>query len=45
MNFLKDYQPVRAKLLQDANGKSKGSGFIQMKSSELAQAAIQNLSN
>jgi RNA recognition motif-containing protein len=30
MKFLQDYNPVRAKLLKDANGRSKGTGFVEV---------------
>ena len=37
MLYLQDYHPVRAKLLFDqATGKSKGTGFVELKSSEYA---------
>jgi len=43
MSFLRDYHPVRAKLLSTADGKSKGTGFIELKSAEYATMAIKNL--
>ena len=45
MSFLEDYKPVRAKLLHDTQGRSKGTGFVELKSSDYAKLAITNLSN
>ena len=47
MSYLKDndLNPVRAKLLYDSEGKSKGTGFVQMSSPSEAQDAIAKLSN
>jgi RNA recognition motif-containing protein len=45
MDFLADYQPVRAKLLYDESARSKGTGFVQMASPDYARMAIQDLSN
>ena len=44
MAFLEDYQPVRAKLLFTEEGTSKGTGFVELKSAEMAQRAIHDLS-
>ena len=47
MDFLKNYgyNPVRAKLLYDSEGKSRGTGFVQMASVAEAQDSIQRLNN
>ena len=47
MSYLKDngFNPIRAKLLFDSEGKSKGTGFVQMSSSQEAQDVISKLSN
>jgi len=43
MEYLADFKPVRAKLLMDGEGKSKGSGFVQLSSSSDAHRAITSL--
>jgi RNA recognition motif-containing protein len=43
MMFMKDYQPVRAKILTNEEGQSKGQGFIHLKTSEYARLALQEL--
>lgn len=47
MSYLKqnDYNPIRAKLLYNLDGRSKGTGFVQMASSQEAQDCISRLSN
>jgi RNA recognition motif-containing protein len=45
MEYLADFKPVRAKLLMDGEGKSKGSGFVQLSSSSDAHRAITSLQN
>ena len=38
-----DYEPVRARLLYDGEGNSKGTGFVELKSAADADAAVQKL--
>ena len=45
MNFLEEYKPIRAKLLYNEDGRSKGTGFVELRSAEHATHAISNLSN
>ena len=47
MSYLKsfDYNPIRAKLLYNQDGRSKGTGFVQMESADEAQDCIAKLSN
>ena len=47
MLFLKEnnFNPLRAKLLYHEDGKSKGSGFVQMPSNFEAQRVIDSLNN
>jgi len=47
MNYLNsfNYKPIRAKLLYQSDGRSKGTGFVQMASSHEAHDCISNLSN
>ena len=40
MKYLQGYNPVRAKLLKDATGRSKGTGFVEVQSQECAKSAI-----
>jgi RNA recognition motif-containing protein len=45
MVYMRDFQPVRAKILTDQEGNAKGQGFIHFESTEFATMAIQNLNN
>jgi RNA recognition motif-containing protein len=47
MNFLKseNYTPLRAKLLYNQEGLSRGTGFVQMSSSQEASQVIDKLNN
>lgn len=45
MTFLADFKPIRARLMKDENGQSKGTCFVQLNSVDLARMAIQELSN
>jgi len=45
MNFLGQFQPIRARLMKDENDRSKGTCFVQLSSVENARQAIVDLSN
>ena len=46
MQHLADYQPKRARLLTDKDtGKPKGTGFVELKDTNYAQMAINDLNN
>jgi len=47
MDFFKDksFDPVRARLLYDNQGNSKGTGFVEMSSAGEAQDATSRLNN
>jgi RNA recognition motif-containing protein len=47
MTYLKsfDYTPIRAKLLYNPDGRSKGTGFVQMADAQEAQDCIAKLGN
>jgi hypothetical protein len=38
-----DFDPVRARLLYDAEGNSKGTGYVELKNGEEAQSAVEQL--
>ena len=38
-----DFDPVRARLLYDAEGNSKGTGYVELKNGDEAQAAVDQL--
>lgn len=45
MEFFKNnkFDPVRARLLYDNEGNSKGTGYVELKNSDEAQAAVDSL--